>query len=55
MRYMFKMIGPAVVIDPKDFSKIGATSPDRYIAARARLTESRKAASPRLSMKPWGS
>ena len=55
MRYIAPMSWPAVVIEPNHFSKIGATSPDRYRLARARLTDSRKAASPRRSIKPYGS
>ena len=30
MKYIAPMSWPAVVIDPNHFSKIGATSPERY-------------------------
>ena len=55
MKYIAPMSWPAVVIDPNHFSKIGATSPERYRLARARLTDSRNAASPRRSISPYGS
>ena len=55
MKYIAPMSWPAVVIDPNHFSKIGATSPERYSVASARLTDRRNAASPRRSIRPYGS
>ena len=49
MKYIAPMSWPAVVTDPNHFSKIGATSPERYRLASARLTDSLNAASAALS------
>jgi hypothetical protein len=43
-----------VVMEPNHFSKIGTTSPERYVEASARFTESRNPASP-ASGRPYGS